>query len=72
MMRKEALKSEFLLGKEEIGARAKRGQVSPVVFNLRSELAEQFHEVLLDDTYDMESIRDDLSVWKVSFDQRSV
>ena len=39
---------------------------------LRSKIAKQFHEMMLDDSDDMEAIGDDFRIGESSFDQSAV
>ena len=43
-----------------------------MIFDLRSELAEELNEVLLDDAYDVEAIGDDLCIGEVPANQGPV
>ena len=72
MVIEESIEGGFLRGEEVFGTSANGGEIASVVFDMGSELSDQFDEVLLDDANDMESIRDDFGVGEVFSDQSSV
>ena len=57
---------------EAVGVFAQGGEVAPVMFDGWSDLAAQFHEVMLDEPDDMEAVSHDTSLGKVALDQRAV
>ena len=62
----------FLRGEEVFGTSADSGEIASVVFDMGRELPDQFDEVLLDDSNDVESIGDDFGVGEVFSDQGPV
>jgi hypothetical protein len=69
----EETAEDFLLGGEEIlWMGAQGGEVSPVMFHVRNELANKIHEVLLDEANDVEAVCDDSGPGEVSLDQRAI
>jgi len=57
---------------ESVWAFAQCGGPTPVMFEVWSDLSAQFHEVVLDESDDMEAVRDDAGLGEVVFDQRAV
>jgi len=57
---------------EVVGALAQGGQQAPVILDLGSDLAGKFHEVMDDDTDDMEAVGDDFCIWEVGGDEAAV
>ena len=72
MVFEESIECDFLRGEEVFGTSANGGEISPVIFDMRGELSDQFDEVLLDDSNDVESICDDFGVGEVFSDQSPV
>jgi hypothetical protein len=57
---------------EMVRALAQGGQRAPVVFDLWSDLAHQFHEVVEDEPDDMEAVGDEDGVWEGTLDDAAV
>lgn len=51
---------------------AQCGKVSPALFDTGGDLTTQIHEVVLDESDDMEAVRNDASAWEVALDERAI
>ena len=57
---------------EVVCAFAQGSKQAPMVLDLRGDLTSEIHEVLDDETDDMEAVGDDFSIWEVGGDEAAV
>ncbi len=72
MVFEESIEGGFLRGEEVFGTSANGGEIASVIFDMRGELSDEFDEVLLDDSNNVESICDDFGIGEVFSDQGPV
>jgi len=69
----EELEEAFMVkGGEVVGAFAQGSEQAPMVLDMRGDLTCEIHEVLDDETDDMEAVGDDFSIWEVGGDEAAV